>query len=434
MILRAISRARRSERGSIPITMGVTLVSGILVVAFLDVAHFGLKSSRRAGDSANALQLADAGVNAAVKRVSTAVGPTVTETIDLGNAGSYTYTANLDGATQVWHIVGTGVDKTGQKRRIKADAVGGSLFSNAFFVRANADLQSGVSIDSYVSGSSAANMCTRKGTIGTNNPGTMRFGNNGQGSGVRNCTQTVHGVGWPHPTDGCVGYGPVGTPMPPTGSGKCPNGPTTYLDTPNPWPVPRVDAPTGLSAVAPPVCDATHPIIGGQRYYWTSVTLKNGCYVDARNGPAVIFTTGNITVGTTNGAVVNAPPPHSPSPVLNSAGLCPATPAGLQDVYNNPASYYCPGWASTLQIYVPTSHTPNVFFENHAKFWGFIVAPDANMFTSHQGTPQVEIWGAFIASSATSAAQLTLHYDEGLGAITTGRYELRNWREEPINS
>lgn len=426
-------RLRRSQDGSIPLTLGVIVVSSVLVIALLDVANFGMRLSRRGGDSANALQLADAGVNDAIKAVAAAVGPTVTNTVDLGNAGSYTYEATLDAAAQVWHIVATGIDKTGMKRRIKADAAGESLFANAFFIRANANLQAGASIDSFKNGSTAQNMCTRKGSIGSNSPGTMTFGSNGVGSGVRNCTQTVHGGTWPHPVDGCVAFGDDGSqPLPPMGSGKCPSEPATRKESPK-FGVPEVNAPGG-AATAQPVCNASNPIVGGQRYYWTSVRLGDGCFVDARNGPAVIFTNGSVTVGTTNGNTVNPPPPHAPSNIANNAGLCPATPAGLQDSYNNPASYYCPGWAATLQIYKVNGTPGEVFFENHVKFWGFIVAPSAPIFSQSAGNPQVEMWGSFIANSASTAAQLTLHYDEALALITTGRFTLRNWREEPVNT
>jgi hypothetical protein len=427
-------RITRDQRGSIPITLGVMVVSSILVVALLEVAHSGLRLSRRAGDSANALQLADAGINDAVKRLPTATGNTVVDTIDLGDAGRYEYTANLDGTAQMWHVTATGIDKTGVKRRIKADAVGESLFGNAFFVQATANMQSGVSIDSFVNGSSLQNMCTRKGTIGTNDPANLVFGNNGGGSGVSNCTEFTYGTTWNHPVDGCIAYGEEGTtpPLPEMGQGKCPSEPNTQRQNPlfNP---PAVQDPGG-TPTAQPTCNSSTPIVGGQRYYWTSVVLGDGCFVDARNGPAVIFTTGNVTIGSNTNSVVNPPPPHSVSNIANNAGLCPATPSGLEDKWNNPSWYYCPGWASTLQIYRVTGTTGEVFFKNHAKFWGLIVAPSATMFSSSNGNPQVEMWGAFVANDANTAAQLTLHYDEALASITTGRFRLRNWREEPISS
>lgn len=425
------NRIRRDQQGSIAITMGVMLVSSVLVVALLDVANYGLRLSRRAGDSANALQLADAGINDAVKQVSTAVGPSVSDTVDLGNAGSYTWTATLDGATQMWHIVATGVDKTGMKRRVKADAAGESLFANAFFVQASANLQSGASIDSFVNGSSAQSMCTRKGTIGTNTPQSMSFGNNGGGSGVSNCTEDIWGITWNHPVDGCIAYGDGAQSLPAMGQGKCPAEPYTQKQTPAFVP-PQIQSPGG-SPTTQPTCDATHPIMGGQRYFWTSVTLPNNCFVDAKNGPAVIFTNGPIRVGTSNGDTVNPPPPNAPSNIADNAGLCPATPPGLQDKWNNPSSYYCPSWSSTLQIYKVNGTSGDVYFENHAKFWGLIVAPSATAFSASTGNPQVEMWGSFIANEAASAAQLSLHYDEALSTITTGRYVLKNWREEPVN-
>ena len=114
--------SRNGERGSIAITMIIMMVVSMLVLTLLTTVESGLRSSRRAGDSANALQVADAGVNDAVKAISAHTG-SFSGSNNLGAAGSYTYTVTKDDDDGVWHIDSLGVDATGVKRRILADAV-----------------------------------------------------------------------------------------------------------------------------------------------------------------------------------------------------------------------------------------------------------------------------------------------------------------------
>jgi hypothetical protein len=73
-------------------------------------------------------------------------------------------------------------------------------------------------------------------------------------------------------------------------------------------------------------------------------------------------------------------------------------------------------------------NTNNVSFGNNATFWGVIMGQNAKISSA----PQVEMWGAIRVSGLQSSAQMTLHYDEALGAISTGVYTVRNWREEPV--
>src|SRR6266540_7483193 len=113
------------ERGSVAMALIVIVVATVMVVALLVTTQIGLRSARRAGDSANALQLADAGINDAAKAI-TAHTTTFTGTSSLGTAGSFTYTATKDGI--VWHLDATGTDATGAKRRIMADAVDQPIF------------------------------------------------------------------------------------------------------------------------------------------------------------------------------------------------------------------------------------------------------------------------------------------------------------------
>src|SRR4029077_7610476 len=156
-----------------------------LIVSVVALVYNSMKVTRRAGDSANALQLADAAVNDAVKDIPSVVGSNMpTKTKTLGTAGSYTYSATLDPAAPIWHINAWGIDNTGVRRHVQAEASPESLFGNAFFVDSAVSLPSGVSMDSFTNGSTLQSTCTRKGILGTNNPGGLTYnahGGNGNG-------------------------------------------------------------------------------------------------------------------------------------------------------------------------------------------------------------------------------------------------------------
>src|SRR6266571_59164 len=206
------------EGGSVALTMLVIMIASMLLLAVLATVQSGLRSSRRAGDSANALQVADAGINDAVKAIN-AHTTTFSGSNNLGAAGSYTYTATKDTDTGVWHINSLGVDATGVKRRILADAVDAPLFSNAFFALATAQLKG--TADSYTGPSDT---CSTNPAAGSN--GTITFTG---GSGTKNCRGQF---GYVNAADGCVFYGQTSIPNDangnnPIGSGKCPTAPDT---------------------------------------------------------------------------------------------------------------------------------------------------------------------------------------------------------------
>jgi hypothetical protein len=444
MMLRA--RARE-EQGNIVITLMVILVATGLIVGLTLAVYNNLTVTRRYGDSANALQLADAAVNDAVKDVPKAVGSTLGPTTkSLGSAGSYTYSASLDTSSNIWHVDAWGSDKSGVKRHVKAEAVPQSLFSSAFFVDSALNLPAGVSLDSFRDGSSLQNSCTRLGTLGTNDPADLNFkANGGGGNAQQGCTDKVWYGGsnvWKYPVDGCVAYHDTNAPgvWPPQygTSDHCPPAPYTQVADPK-FAIPSIQAPSGLGAPVvqqsgqgtaaqswPQVpCDATHPIPGGVQYYLTQVTLLPGCKVQAASGPAIIYTQGAVNIGIQNGgASQNRSPGMNPPDTSNSL-LCP-TYAG-NDFNGSPLNDYCPGWSANLQIYMTDTDTSSINFGNSATFWGVIMGQHAQIATS----PQVEMWGAMRVGGLAGSAQLMLHYDEALGNITNGVYSVKAWREEP---
>ena len=423
---RILSR-RHDERGSIALVMIVMLVTSTLTLAAVTTAESGLKSSRRAGDSANALQLADAGLNDAVKAVAATSQTSLNSgTVSLGSAGSYSYTASLDPFSSVWHLSSTGVDTTGVKRKVAADAVAESLFGSALFVQSTLSVPAGGTLDSFKDGTTAANMCTKHGIVGTNSGDTLDFNTNG----TKNCQNSVYG-NWDSPVDGCISYADNNPATPTTGAGQCPSV-NTQLRTPAFTP-PQVVGPGG-TATAPTACDGSTPALkarsDGQPYFWTSVALRSGCKIDPTNGPVVIYTPGVVDIGDTNGASgqVNAP--------YAIGGFCGASTytAGLKDQNNNPSSYYCPGWSGNLRIYVLSASNSNIILRNHVQFWGIVDAPSGCLAclgaNGNNGTPQSEVWGALLASTSNPQAQVALHYDDSLADLSTGRFTVRNWREE----
>jgi hypothetical protein len=424
----ATRRIERTEEGSIALVVLVMMVASGLILALVSTSVIGLRSSRRAGDSANALQLADAGLNDAVRAVGATAQSSITSgPVSLGSAGSYSYTANLDPTASVWHVASTGADQTGVKRTVNADAVAESLFGSALFVQSSLSIPAGGTLDSFADGTSKQRMCTKHGVVGTNSGDQLAFNT----SGTDNCQDWAYNNNWAYPVDGCISYADSNPPMPTTGAGKCPSSNTT-LHTPAFSP-PQVVSPGG-SATAPIACSSsTSPLTAqanGAPYFWTSVTLRSGCKIDPSNGPVVIYTSGTVDIGDANGSSGTVNQPYA------IAGMCgPSTYlAGLKDQNNNPSSYYCPGWSGNLRIYVLSGSSSTVILRNHVQFWGVIDAPTACLAcvgaSGNSGSPHSEVWGAIISGTSNSQAQISLHYDDALADLGTGRFTLKNWREE----
>lgn len=187
----------RDEQGSIAIMVMVALVVTGLVFAMLLTVEGGLRSSRRAGDSANALQVADAGVNDAIKAIPTVNQTQFSRSGTLGN-GSYSYTATQDAAqSSVWHVDVLGTDRTGVKRRVRAQATGQSLFSSPLYVNTSLSASAGAILDSFRSGHSLAGPsgnyqgggCTDRGIMFFGQSATASFTSGGGGTSIVNCQQ-----------------------------------------------------------------------------------------------------------------------------------------------------------------------------------------------------------------------------------------------------
>jgi hypothetical protein len=387
-------RTAPDEQGSVALALLVILVATTLVVTLLVVTEAGLRGSRRAGDSANALQLADAGINDGAKAITANASSFSRGPVSLGNAGSYTYTATKDGA--VWHLDSTGTDPTGVKRRVLADAVDQPIFGNAFFAASGATIKG--TADSYTGPTDRCSIDPGtgfgSGVVGSN--GTINF----TGGGNTNC----HGV---YPADGCTFYGQASIP---TGTG-CPPPPASTT-TGQKFIPPPVTVPAGLTSEGTLSCPNNGTIPSGTHLY-TDIILRDGCKVTGAQA-ATLYATSTVTVGTDSGScksVVNAP----------VTGSCTSFPNG----------WYQTGWPSTLRINV--AGNGSVSFANHAIFWGVIDAPNSPVSAAGGGTPQVDVFGSVVGASAAASAQFAFHFDRSLlQQFSTGEYLITNWREEPV--
>lgn len=407
--------AARDETGSIVIAIGVIVIATSLIVSLVTMTDSGLRSSRRAGDSANALQVADAGINDAVRRAASVAGSSFSDTRSLGSAGSYAFTATKDPAMELWHIDAVGTDATGVRRRIKADAVPESIFANALFGQTAIQLGAGVAVDSYRSGASSVLKCTGRGYVGTNSANTFSATGSGGGGGVTNCGGTYR-------YDGCISYADA-APVPDIpASAQCP-APVRKV-TPK-FPLPTITGPAGAPGAQPFGQCTSDPAtwIPSGLHYWTSVKLRDGCRValNAAGDPAEIFVSGAVEIGEVNGQGGDVNKPQ------DGAGGCPSSSGGY-DVD------YCPGWPAKLQVNVLSGTSGVVCFNaNNTNFWGLLAAPDRAITRCGSGGAQFEIWGAVMANTVDSHAQMALHYDESLSQLTNGRYVTKNWREEPLS-
>jgi hypothetical protein len=447
----------------------VSLVVSGLVFATLLTVEGGLRSSRRAGDSANALQVADAGVNDAISAIPTVRQAQFSRSGTLGN-GSYSYTATQDTAEpSVWHLDVVGTDNTGVKRRVRADATGQSLFSSPLYINSGLSASAGATLDSFRSGASLAGPsgtyedggCTGRGVMFFGPSATASFTSGGGGTSVVNCQQLRYGS-WKFSMDYCLVYG-GGTQLPPTGPSRCPepndaNFPGRTKFVTDRFTPPEVRGPTDSSQVQSPTqgacssgpcpasvgttftCDSSsgsNSLKAGWTYYYSQVNLKNGCGTDLSTidvnadpswvaaHPVTIFAT-TVTMDTGTKGRINAPP-TSTRPFLCGSSV---TSWSYQDINGNPAGNYCSGWSRGLSINMLTTAASTLTIKgNGGDFFGTFTAPTTSV---QLNSPQMKFWGAMLAGSLSVKSQFSWHFDDSLANQVTGKYTTTNWREEPL--
>jgi len=469
---------RRDENGSIAIFMVVVLVTTGLVMITAATVESGSRTSRRNGDSANALQVADAGVNDAISAIPTAGAATFTRSGTVGT-GAYTYTVTQDPTNDAnWLIDVYGTDQTGVKRHLRAVAAGQPLFASPMYINKAFTASAGGQLDSYITGTSLIGPsgnytdggCTDKGIMFFDPGASMQFQSSpggGGGTSVTNCNQFRFGAQqWNYAMDGCVVYGGVFTlPSSAWGQGKCPspsdamfpnrtkaieqvfekptvNAPKRRADVQSPTQEPCVENPATSQSCTPDMgntftCRTGSPLKPGWTYYYQTVTLSSGCKIDmsgsplnagpdwVAQNPVIIYAT-NVNLSPGTRGLVNPPP------ILERSLICGSltTTWSYEDVNRNPAWYYCPGWVRSLDIRMIDGTTPKVNITgNNGRFWGTFAGPEATVTLN---SPNMEFWGAMIAGKLDVFAQFSWHYDETLSRRTTGKYLISNWREEPL--
>lgn len=430
--------------------MIVVLVTTSLVFAMILMVDQGLRASRRAGDSANALQVADAGINAAVQLIptvpqsSTSVGP------EVGTLGGGTYRFSASKVSdQVWNVSSVGRDKAGLERRVVAQAVGEPLFARPLYIRASATFKSGMTLDSYSGPETAATRCTRLGILTVNQPETLDFG----GNTGPNCQAAAYGSTWSYSIDGCEFPGDesdLAKPLPSKNdsalkpkqdviaSSKCPPAPDSRRTAPRITPLP-VAEPTlikpGYTKVGntstPLTCDATRPLKWGTVYLASTLTMLSGCKLDISTGsptrsqllafPVLVYAYSidiGVDSGTASDNVINAP----------QASFCNGIDYSNPNASKFPVSGYCAQWVSLLRLNAIGS-TGTVTFRNKARFfWGVLNVPEGQINVTSE---QLEVWGAGVGSTMATGSGFIWHYDDSLGrTVGSGRFLVANWREE----
>lgn len=464
---------RRDEKGSMIIVISIALITSGLVAALLVVVVSGLRGSRSSGDSANALQVADAGVNAAVQFIPTlpASMSTVTPNGPHSVVGGGTYTFSATKVTdQLWNVTSIGRDPSGRERLIKAQAVAVPLFGQPVYVKSLTNYTSGSILESY---SDAANICTKKGFLTVEDPLSLKF--TAGGGGTANCQRTLLGdASWAYTIDGCRYPGSeeeLDDPLPLRaapgtssnddlmGSGRCPLPPNTARSTPKLNLEPNQYPTTTTGVIGDKntdyVCDASVPtpagtnytsLQAGKTYVGRTFTIRRGCAVQGTvldpAKPTAVYAT-SLVVGSSSGSsneYVN--PPQAGFKADAASSPCPAYVVGQGGgVVGSTA--YCKMWPSMLQLKLVGSaasstcsspgQTGCVYLNKQLRyFWGVISAPDGNVRTDGSG---MEMWGASVSKAFSADAQFKWYFDDALTKIIgSGRFGVANWREEPLGS
>lgn len=437
-------RVKRPEDGSIAVVVIVVMITSMLAVAMLASLESGLRSSRRSGDSANALQVADAGVNAAAQYVASVPSTQTVVTDQVGTVGDGKYVFNAERLSQLsWAVTALGTDSAGLQRRVSATAYTNALFGYPIFVNQAATMAAGTRLDSYSTGTTPQTQCTKLGKITINDPGQFQF--NGNGGGNANCQRVVWDPSWNASIDGCdfpSGPDDINKPLPLKnafgadlfGPGRCPvsGSARVPLHTPSPVVAPtsaditKASSTGGVDAVTDTfTCDATNKFQAGKVYYFTTINLRDGCTIaNAAVGmkPVILYAT-KFSIGIAGGSGQLVNPPQAP--------FCPALNGSDLGTGQNPSvgTAFCSKWVGNLRLNLIPGSGAVTFEKGLSKFWGIINAPSGTLDLKPS---TFEAFGAAVSNTVSSAAQFTWHFDDDLAkGIGTGKFGVKNWREEP---
>jgi hypothetical protein len=452
------------------------------IAALLIVVMSGLEGSRSSGNSANALQVADAGVNAAVQFIPTLPASIATVSPQSATVGSGTYTYSATKVSnQLWNVTSIGRDASGRQRLIKAQAVAVPLFGQPIYVKSLTNYFTGSVLESY---SDSSNICTKEGFLTVEDPLSLKWTSSGGGNA--NCQRSLLGnADWKYTVDGCRYPGleedlddplplkasPFGSNDDLMGDGRCPPPPDTKRTTPK-LDLRAVDYPdSGVgNRLRDYTCDPTEPatatdssggnytsLTAGTVYVARAFTLRRGCSIQLpvttpptpwNPEKATKIFAGSFIVGSATGSsneFVN--PPQAGFKADASSTACPAyaiAPSGAGHSGGFVGSTaYCKLWPAQLELHVTSSaasstcttrgQTGCVWFNKQlARFWGVVNAPEGNVKIE---SSNFEMFGASVSKAFDSDSQFRWYFDAALlKAIGSGRWGVANWREEPLGT
>ena len=382
-------RIRGREDGSLVVALLASIVIGGLVITLVATTTTGQSKVRNNRDFQLAINGAEAGVNQALTVISQL--PYASETVQLSSADlpadatttvgdvDFEWVANKDTIIS-WRIQAVG-SRNGVDRHVEALAMRDPIFFMAAFADIGFGMKGGNEVRSY---------SATKGLVDT---GLGAVGSNGEVKSI--------GAGSSH-ADLIMLMGPGAS----CDGNVCTDTPIVGFNDAFDLEAIATDIKDAMDDVCDSATmasyDANYPLVGGQTYCFTNVTIPSAglpLQDNTSDAPVVILMTGEFQTG--NGSSIN----------------CPALGC---DVTNYPD-------ARTLQIY---SLGPKIALGNQTEIVGAIAAPYASC-VGNPSAAQADIYGALICNDLSNQGGWNFYFDDRLLNLGSGEYDIIEWREEP---
>jgi hypothetical protein len=371
MLIRAISRARRDERGNLILAMGVMMILVFLSIAMLARSLASLKNVRRTQDFSAALASADGGMSEALFKIDQVQSTDFTGTGTLSTGSTFSYTAHkVD--INTWTVTAKGT-VNGVSHAVKSTVKRSVRYPYAIFAEQDLRLNGNgnFNVQSYNSVTGATN--TGNAVVASNHGITL----NGGGAGTGGDMQLYY-----TPNGSCTGcWNPKQVVGP-------------YVPTP-------VAAPTSFQAC--PTGGVFSGTVNGQAglpYKCTSPGVTNVSFsgtVSITNGPLVIYVGTGVSVSMADATINRGAGTHGKDFILEKVG----------------------------------SDTFDVGTGSHAvSVNGIIDAPGVDV-TVDGGNMHVD--GSIIVNSfrINGNPNFTMNYDDSISTITTTNWSVYDWQEIP---
>jgi hypothetical protein len=404
----------RDESASLPLVMLAAIVLGGVVISLAGYVAVGQRTARSDRDSNQAIQVADAGIQAAFSTLATtdpddASLPNVGDSITIPGSveeGTWTYTAER--VARMRYLVrseGTFRDRT---RAIEATIGPMSLFSLAAFADLRLEFSGGNGADSY--NVSVGN--TGNGSVGSNNEIVLK------GNTAVDWVLRYSGATAPQITNGVVitrdpAIDSVDEPiyLPNEGAAAYAEGGVCYEKVP-------------IAYVG------QFPLVKGKTYCFTTVEFPAGDHRlvgSSPNDPTIAPTEVDATEPTriyvapggnlelqgqgnnpcTGAACVNMAPEGEALPTSTQLGDGTAKPRAID-----------------LEIYLASGQ---VLANNHSNIAAGIYAPASNCSGPNA---QGNVYGSIVCRTIDAKGGWKFHYDDRFTDVTTEDFAISGWREE----